>query len=118
MKNYLIIIYGTTESEKAWAEFTPEQMQAGLKAYMDYTEHLVAKGAMIAGEGLSRNGAVLTNTTGSVTVTDGPYVFAKEMVGGFYFIKADSLAEATELAKGCPALHHGGRVEVREQMDY
>jgi len=29
-------------------------------------------------------------------------------------IKADSVEEATELAKGCPILKTGGNVEIRE----
>jgi hypothetical protein len=28
-------------------------------------------------------------------------------------VKADSIAAAAELAKGCPAIHYGGSVEVR-----
>ena len=38
----------------------------------------------------------------------------KESVGGYSIVKADSLDEATEMAKGCPALEFGGMVEVRE----
>jgi hypothetical protein len=34
------------------------------------------------------------------------------VLGGHSLIRADSLAEATELAKGCPTLEHGGGVEV------
>ena len=38
----------------------------------------------------------------------------KESVGGYTIVKAASLDEATELAKGCPAISFGGNVEVRE----
>ena len=38
----------------------------------------------------------------------------KELVGGFFIIKAASLEEATELAKGCPDLPLDGSVEVRK----
>jgi hypothetical protein len=47
-------------------------------------------------------------------ITDGPYSEIKESIGGYSIVKADSLEEATELAKGCPALTVGGSVEVRE----
>jgi hypothetical protein len=47
-------------------------------------------------------------------VTDGPYTEIKESVGGYTVVKADSLDEAVELAKGCPILTVGGNVEVRE----
>ena len=46
-------------------------------------------------------------------VTSGPYVEIKESIGGYTIIKASTLAEATELSKGCPILMAGGSVEVR-----
>ncbi|HEY8936239.1 MAG TPA: YciI family protein [Cyclobacteriaceae bacterium] len=47
-------------------------------------------------------------------MTDGPYSEIKELIGGYSIVKANSLEEATELAKGCPILTVGGNVEVRE----
>ena len=47
-------------------------------------------------------------------ITDGPYSEIKESIGGYSIVKANSLEEATELAKGCPGLTIGGSVEVRE----
>jgi hypothetical protein len=41
---------------------------------------------------------------------------AKEMVGGYLIVKANSLDEAMQIAKGCPNLLYGGKVEVREVM--
>lgn len=46
-------------------------------------------------------------------MTDGPHPEAKDVIGGFSLIIAKDLDEATELAKGCPILDLGGRVEVR-----
>jgi hypothetical protein len=40
-------------------------------------------------------------------------VEAKEIVGGFSIIQAETLDAAAELARGCPALLTGGSVEVR-----
>jgi hypothetical protein len=36
------------------------------------------------------------------------------VLGGYSLIKADDLESAVALAKGCPALRHGGGVEVGE----
>jgi hypothetical protein len=47
-------------------------------------------------------------------VTDGPYIEAKEAVGGYIIVTAYSLDEAAEIAKGCPGLDNGGKVEVRQ----
>ncbi len=46
-------------------------------------------------------------------VTDGPYAETKDVIGGFLIIEAADLADAVELAKGCPILSRGGAVEVR-----
>lgn len=118
MKNYLMIIFNTPEAEKSWQEMTPEQMQAGLAKYMAYSQRLRDEGRLVAAEGLSMNGTILKNSGDQIQVTDGPYTLAKELVGGFFYITANSLEEATAIARDCPALDHGGTVEVREQMDY
>ena len=45
-------------------------------------------------------------------VTDGPYIEAKESVGGFLVVEVDSAAEAVEMASSWP--HRAGtRIEVR-----
>jgi hypothetical protein len=45
-------------------------------------------------------------------MTDGPYAEAKDLIGGYTVISADSLDEATEIARGCPFLVVGGTVEI------
>ena len=49
----------------------------------------------------------------SKVVTDGPFVESKEIVGGYSIVQADTIDAAAELAKGCPGLLCGGKVEVR-----
>jgi hypothetical protein len=44
-------------------------------------------------------------------VTDGPYIEGKEVVGGWSFIQAESLAHAIEIAKEVPMF---SSVEIRE----
>src|ERR1039458_4751172 len=46
-------------------------------------------------------------------VTDGPFSEGKEIIGGYSIVKANDLAEAAEIAKGCPHFEAGGSVEVR-----
>jgi hypothetical protein len=43
-------------------------------------------------------------------ITDGTFVEVRERLGGFMFIKADSLDDALTLAHGCPALDDNGSV--------
>jgi hypothetical protein len=68
---------------------------------------------------LGDRGNRLHNGAGKVlkpnnVITDGPYMEIKEAIGGYSIVKAASLEEATELAKGCPIFNVGGSVEVRE----
>jgi hypothetical protein len=50
---------------------------------------------------------------GQALLTDGPFVAAKEYLGGFYLFEADNLDAATEMAARIPAARMGGAVEVR-----
>jgi len=46
-------------------------------------------------------------------VTDGPYTEVKEFINGYIVVKTQSVEEAVEIAKACPMLFGGGKVEVR-----
>jgi hypothetical protein len=50
---------------------------------------------------------------GEALLSDGPFVDAKEYLGGFYLFEADNLDAATALAARVPAARMGGAVEVR-----
>src|SRR5688572_29306622 len=50
---------------------------------------------------------------GQTLLTDGPFVEAKEHLGGFYVVEADELDEALEIAARIPAARMGGAIEVR-----
>jgi len=50
---------------------------------------------------------------GRTLTTDGPFIEAKEAVGGYLVYEADDLDEAIELAARVPAARMGGAVEVR-----
>jgi hypothetical protein len=44
-------------------------------------------------------------------ITDGLFPESKEAIGGYWFIIADSLEEAADIAKGNPCLKYGATVE-------
>jgi hypothetical protein len=91
---------------------SPEEMQAMTKRWMDWI------GGIAAQNKLTDRGNRLVNTGKVVkpnhVIADGPYTEIKEAIGGYSIIKADSLEEAVEIAKGCPVFSVGGNVEVRE----
>lgn len=90
---------------------SPEQIQASIKQWQDWIGGIAAQGKFVSTQRLGYEGKTLK--PGNL-VTDGPYAEVKELVGGLLILKADSIDEAIELAKGCPILDVGGHVEVRD----
>jgi hypothetical protein len=91
---------------------SPDEMQAMTKRWMDWIGGIAAQNKLTdRGNRLFPSGKVVK--PGNI-ITDGPYTEIKESIGGYTIVKADSLEEATELAKGCPGLAVGASVEVRE----
>ena len=71
--------------------------------------HLLEVGSLAA----TKDSVSLRPRNGKVTVTDGPFIEVKDLVAGFIVVEARDLAQAAELANGCPILEGGGSVEVR-----
>src|SRR5579871_964263 len=94
---------------------SPEEGQQIMQKWFAWFKDLGAKGQVAnSGQPLEPAGKVIEGTAKSIT--DGPYAEAKDLVGGYSVIKAKDLAEAAEIAKGCPILERGGKVEVRPVM--
>jgi hypothetical protein len=89
---------------------SPEAMQAQMQKWMTWIQRLRDQGKYIAGDPLQGGGKVLTSRR---TITDGPFAEGKEVVGGYFLIRAETLDEAAEMAKDCPIFESGGSVEVR-----
>jgi hypothetical protein len=74
-------------------------------------------GSLLAGEGClpMELGALVRRTGDDVTVTDGPYAEAKEVVGGFAIMELGSKEEAVKSAtRFLEAVGTDGQCEVRE----
>jgi hypothetical protein len=94
---------------------TAEESERVMQKWMNWFKELGASGNLKdGGQPLEAEGKVVKSKAGPVT--DGPYAEAKDLVGGYTLIEADSLARAAELAKGCPILERQGFVEVRPIM--
>jgi hypothetical protein len=108
MARFLFLYRGDPERT---IKMSPDEMQQILGKWQAWIEEGLRKGWMVdAGDALTHEGRVLN--AGQV-VTDGPFVEAKEVVGGYSIVQADSLDAAVEHARGCPVLLRGGRVEIR-----
>jgi hypothetical protein len=111
---YLLQIY----SDAATADFEQrpaEEQEAIVGEYLAIRE----SAGVIAGDQLQ---PVETATTvrvehGQTLLTDGPFVDAKEHLGGYFLVEADDLDAALELASRVPAARMGGAVEVRPLVE-
>jgi hypothetical protein len=82
-------------------------------------EKHMKSGALIATEGClpSALGARVRLAGGKVTVTDGPFTESKEIVGGFAILRAQSKAEAVELAREFLHVAGDGECEIRQVFE-
>jgi len=92
---------------------SPEQIQVWMKQTMDWIGGIAAQNKFIGGNGLPFDDARVVGYNN--VVTNGPFGEIKETIGGYIMVKADSVEEAVEFAKGSPVLQgEGNTVEVRK----
>ena len=65
---------------------------------------------------VSASGARVSLAGGKVTVTDGPFTEAKEVLGGYWMIRVKSKAEAIKWASRCPASDNEV-IEIRQVQE-
>ncbi len=105
---YLLLFRGTD-----WHKgLSPEQMQAVAGEWMAWFKRLTDRGTAIAGSPLEPEGRLVSGKNGRV-VADGPFAESKEAIGGYFLLQVPSLEAAVAIAKECPGLPHGAKVEVR-----
>jgi hypothetical protein len=82
-----------------------------------YNEELRKAGLLLSLDGLHppAEGARVSFSDGTASVTDGPFAEAKEVVGGYWLIQARSKEEAVEWAKRCPG--ENCTIEVRRVFE-
>src|SRR4051812_30531871 len=91
---------------------TPAEMEQVMNKVMAWMRALKSRGELVDTRPLADEGRVLRGP-GGTTITDGPFVEAKEVVGGFVIVNARDLDAAAAIARGCPMLERIS-VEVRE----
>jgi hypothetical protein len=91
---------------------TPEEMAAMGKLIEDGMK----AGYLLSVEGClpSAKGARIRLSRGKVTVTDGPFTEAKEVIGGFALLQANSKEEAIEYVKQFLNVAGDGECELRQ----
>jgi hypothetical protein len=89
---------------------SPAQMQEMYAAFNAWKEKF--KDSILDMGGRLKGGGKVLSASG---VSDGPFVEAKEIVGGYMIVLAESYERALEVARECPGLiRPGSSCEVRE----
>lgn len=94
----------------------PAEARQAIEQMMEWCHGLKKQGVAPSFSPLARMGKIVAGKKGS-SVMDGPFMEAKEVVGGYLIVRADSLEEATTIAQQCPILEHGITIDVRAMVD-
>ncbi|MBG9374862.1 hypothetical protein I5907_01335 [Panacibacter sp. DH6] len=109
MKDFMFIFRNGIESRRNAA---PEEMQNNMQLWFAWVEKLKSQGVYAGGEALMPGGKTITGE--KQVITDGPFAESKELVGGYFIVKAEDLDSAVAYTKDYPDFSIGGSVEVRE----
>lgn len=87
---------------------SPEEIQSIIERYGAWKDKVRGSGQKL----YDGEGRVVVRKDGGVSVTDGPFAEAKEVIGGYFIIEAEDYDSATRLVEDCPHLDFGS-VEIR-----
>jgi len=107
-KNSYMLIFRGNDWHKG---LSPEQMQNISDHWMAWFRGLIAEGKAIAGNPLEPTGKIVSGRDGHVV--DGPFAESKEAVGGYFLLTVAGMDEAVAIARKCPGLPYGAKIEVR-----
>jgi len=111
MPQFLLLLH---EDPNENDSLSPEEIQRMIEEYRIWSQSMGQAGNLVAGQKLTdEGGRDLKGWGNEFSVTDGPWAEAKEVIGGFFHIKAKDYDEAVKLSKSCPHLKYSGRIELR-----
>jgi hypothetical protein len=112
MAKYMLLIYGDEKTWEAGTEADREELMAGHRSFAR-----TAGTAILAGHELAPTTTATTvhgDADGRRSLTDGPFLESKEVLGGYYLIEAADLDTAIKLAGQLPEVAHShSGVEIR-----
>lgn len=114
MAQYLLSVYGPAERSEYGNYPNKEEMDQAMADTGAFNDRLVEQGYFVYANGLAAapTATVVDGRGDAPVITDGPYLEAKEYLGGFWIIEASDLDVALQLAaEGSKACR--GKVEVR-----
>src|SRR5258708_4194085 len=117
---YGLMFVDTGEKPKVWGKPPQEQMAAAYAHGTQWFEDDSKTGQMGGGEELlgPNSATTVRFKNGKPIVTDGPFIEAKEVIGGFAIVEVKDLDEALAMAKVWPGGGEDRIVEVRPVVDH
>jgi hypothetical protein len=119
MKYMLLIHQGDTPTPRdpeAWGRLSEEEQNAVFADYKAINENpAITPGVQMEDPG---NATTVRVEDGRTLTTDGPFVAVKEALGGYFFLEADDLDAAIEVASRVPAARMGGAIEIRPIVEW
>jgi hypothetical protein len=111
MAKFMLILHNTPG---VWQNLSAEEMQGKFEKYQAWAARIKASGRHVSSEKLGEEGGkILSLQKGRLSIMDGPYSEAKEVVGGYFLFRAANYDEAVELVSNCPFLDDH-RIEIRQ----
>jgi hypothetical protein len=111
---YILLIHQNTE---AWNDLSQKDKDVFMRAADDIVAELSATGEWVGGEGLADVSQARSTRVrdGVVTVTDTPFLEAKEALAGYCIVDVATPERAEEIAARWPDAQHWG-MEIRALM--
>jgi hypothetical protein len=106
-KTFAFGVLGNAQNEKAWIEIM-DRIDAETQA--NFPSERFLGGVRLEAPGRGRQ---LVSRAGKAALMDGPFLEAKEVIGGLFFLRMTSLDEAVAWAAASRFVVHGA-LEVRE----
>ena len=112
---YVLLFGGTMEGVEQLEGDAREQAMADYEKSGQWFEKYTKSGKIVGGEELQgpSTATTVSRKNGKVTVTDGPFIESKEIIGGFAIVEVQDLDEALDMARDWP-----GTVEIRPIVDH
>jgi hypothetical protein len=90
-----------------WETKSESERNALIDECFTYDDALRRNGNWVSGEGLQVGAATLRYKKGQVSVTDGPYIETKDLLGGLLILEARDLNHAIQLISNHPRDQNG-----------
>jgi hypothetical protein len=117
---YVMFTYVDPGDLATWETWTPEEQEADVELHRDWFRKW--RDHVVGGEELDPPRTVKALRPGrqgeGISVTDGPFIETKELLGGFVILEAADIDEAVAIASEWPSLASQPKATVQVQPVY